>query len=116
MFGRVTLFGRPRLSSPCQKVGWNYNICASLAIKKFIMPRSTAPAPKPKPKISFKRDPRLPKPGDPETPMPDDIDEFLKNFDTSLTPELREKVDRIKATLKGPNARPCMFLLTMLDK
>jgi hypothetical protein len=54
-------------------------------------------------KVSFRRDPRLPKPYDPPTLMPEDIDEYLKNFDTTLTPEQQEKVARLKRQIMPAN-------------
>jgi hypothetical protein len=56
-------------------------------------------------KVSFRRDPRLPKPNDPPILMPDDIEEYLKNFDTTLTPEQQEKVARLKRQIMPANGR-----------
>ena len=54
---------------------------------------------------------RLPK-QQPEPDMPIDIDEFIKNIDTTLTPEQREKVEKIKHQIRGgPNQPRCMLLL-----
>lgn len=58
---------------------------------------------KPNQKVPFGRDPRLPKPSDPPVLMPDDIEEFFKNFDTTLTPEQQEKVARLKRQIIPAN-------------
>ena len=57
----------------------------------------------PEHKISFQRDPRLPQPSDPPILMPEDIEEWVKNIDTTLTPELQEKVTRLKRQIIPTN-------------
>jgi hypothetical protein len=56
--------------------------------------------------VSFGIDPRVPSQS---TEMPDDIDDFLANIDTTLTPEQRAKVDRIKTKMKGPLAKRSFY-------
>jgi hypothetical protein len=54
-------------------------------------------------KVPFQRDSRLPKPDDPPILMPEDIEEWIKNIDTTLTPELQEKVARLKRQIIPAN-------------
>lgn len=77
------------------------------SLSKISVPPTGAPSTyrlKPGEKVSFRRDPRLPKPNDPPVLMPDDIEEFFKNFDTTLTPEQQEKVNRLKRQIMPVNA------------
>lgn len=41
--------------------------------------------------------------------MPDNIDEFLQNIDTTLTEEQQAKVERIKKKIKGPHAKRSFY-------
>jgi hypothetical protein len=56
--------------------------------------------------VPFGADPRIPSSS---TEMPADIDEFLANIDTTLSPEQRAKVDRIKSKMKGPLAKRSFY-------
>ena len=56
--------------------------------------------------VSFGADPRVPSQS---TEMPNDIDDFLANIDTTLSPEQRAKVDRIKSKMKGPMAKRSFY-------
>jgi hypothetical protein len=100
-----------------QILGKDLNHSPSFAYIQLCASLSTVPAPKtgkpssyrlqPGQKISFQRDPRLPKPHDPPILMPEDIEEWVKNIDTTLTPELQEKVARLKRQIipaNGPRA------------
>lgn len=54
---------------------------------------------------------RLPPPT-PEPEMPIDIDEYIQNIDTTLTPAQREKVEKLKKKIRGgPNQPRCKSLL-----
>lgn len=68
-------------------------------------PGDSSPTHEPR-KVMFGTDPRIPSES---FQMPDDIDKFLENIDTTLTPELRAKVDRIKAKMKGPNSKQSFY-------
>ncbi len=43
-----------------------------------------------------------------------DFDEYLANINTTLTPEQKEYVDKIKHQYKGAAARPCKFRVAHL--
>ena len=68
-------------------------------------PGDSSPTHNPR-KVEFGTDPRVPSES---MEMPDDIDEFLANIDTTLTPAQREKVERIKSKMKGPNAKRSFY-------
>ena len=43
------------------------------------------------------------------------INKFVASIDTTLTPEQRVHVDRLKKEIKGPNYVPCKFALIAIN-
>jgi hypothetical protein len=118
MFARTTFRGLQAVGvglkqaqgvRPAQQLFTNQVACFS-ANKDFFSPHIPKPGDESathKPvKVAFGADPRIP---ESSTQMPDDIDEFLANIDTTLTPEQRAKVDRIKSKMKGPLAKRSFY-------
>ena len=65
---------------------------------------------KEKKKISFRPDPRE-APGPPAV-FPEEIEEYIATINTAITPEQREKVERIKKQIRGANPREKCNLLS----
>jgi len=100
------MFSRGLLVRNILKVEPHLGVCR-IAVANF---SNTSKFPiKQKRKFYGVRDPRLPKPDAPPTEMPLDIDEFIRNIDTTLTPEQQARVDKIKQSFAGPKAKRSLY-------